>query len=160
VDEQKLDGGLSPRSVEIIHATLHKALMQAVGWMLIPRDVAEAATPPRPTRWEIKPLSQEQARTLLKAARGDGLHALYVLAVTTGMRNGELLVLQWKDVDLEDRTLLVRRTVFNGVVSPVASFRVSRRPAFFSAEHAAIYEMLDAVPHGMEVGGGGNSLCP
>ena len=100
------------------------------------------------------------AGTLLKAARGDGLHALYVLAVTTGMRNGELLVLQWKDVDLEDRTLLVRRTVFNGVVSPVASFRVSRRPAFFSAEHAAIYEMLDAVPHGMEVGGGGNSLCP
>ena len=115
---QKLDGGLSPRSVEIIHVTLHKALKQAVRWTLIPRNVSEAVTPPRPTRREIKPLSQEQARALLEAARGDKLHAFYVLAVTTGMRNGELLALQWKDVSLEDRTLRVRRTVFNGVVSP------------------------------------------
>src|SRR5919112_1510594 len=48
----------------------------------------------------------------------DTLHAFYVLAVTTGMRNGELLGLQWMDVDLEARTLQVHRTVFNGVVSP------------------------------------------
>jgi integrase len=115
---QKLDSGLSPRSVEIIHATLHKALKQAVTWTLIPRNAAASATPPRPTKREITPLSQEQARTLLEAARGDALHAFYVLAVTTGMRNGELLGLQWKDVSLEDRTLRVRRTVFNGVVSP------------------------------------------
>jgi integrase len=115
---QKLDAGLSPRSVEIIHVTLHKALKQAVGWTLIPRNVTEAATPPRPLRKEIKPLSREQAQMLLQAARGDALHAFYVLAVTTGMRNGELLGLQWRDVDLEDRTLRVRRTVFNSVVSP------------------------------------------
>jgi integrase len=80
--------------------------------------VAEATTPPRPVGKEIKPLSREQARALLEAARGDSLHAFYVLAVTTGMRNGELLALQWKDVDLEGRTLWVRRTVFNGVISP------------------------------------------
>src|SRR5215210_5377798 len=78
---RKLEGGLSPRSVEIIHATLHKALKQAVGWTLIPRNVAEAVTPPRPVRKEIKPLSQEQARTLLAASRGGSLHAFYVLAV-------------------------------------------------------------------------------
>jgi integrase len=115
---RKLGAGLSPRSVEIVHTTLHKALKQAVRWTLIPRNVAEATTPPRPARKEIMPLSREQARALLEAARGDALHAFYVLAVTTGMRNGELLALQWKDVDLEDRTLRVRRTVFNGVVSP------------------------------------------
>jgi integrase len=115
---RKLNGGLSPRSVEIIHTTLHKSLKQAVRWALIPRNVAASATPPRPTGREITSLSQEQARTLLDAARGDVLYAFYVLAVTTGMRNGELLGLQWKDVSLEDRTLRVRRTVFNGVVSP------------------------------------------
>jgi integrase len=38
--------------------------------------------------------------------------------VTIGMRNGELLGLQWKDVDLEGRTLRGRRTVFNGIVNP------------------------------------------
>ena len=115
---RKLEVGLSPRTVEIVHATLHKALKQAVGWTLIPRNVAEAVTPPRPVRKAITPLSREQARALLEAARSDALHAFYVLAVTTGMRNGELLGLQWRDVSLEDRTLRVRRTVFNGVVSP------------------------------------------
>jgi integrase len=115
---RKLEAGLSPRSVEIVHATLHKALKQAVRWLLVPRNVAEAATPPRPTKREIVPLSREQARTLLDAARGEPLRAFYVLAVTTGMRNGELLGLQWRDVDLEAETLRVRRSVFNGVVSP------------------------------------------
>jgi integrase len=113
---QKLEGDLSTRSVQIIHATLHKALKQAVGWTLIPRNVSEAATPPRLSKREITPLSQEQARLLLEAARGDVLHAFYVLAVTTRMRNGELLGLQWKDVSLPNRTLRVRRTVFNGVM--------------------------------------------
>src|SRR5918999_4308675 len=79
---QKLEAGLSPRSVEIIHATLHKALKQAVAWTLIPRNVAASATPPRPVGKEITPLSREQARALLEAARGDRLHAFYVLAVT------------------------------------------------------------------------------
>ena len=69
-----------------LHATLHKALKQAVKWTLIPRNVAEAATPPRHSRSEIVPLSREQVRTLLETAKGDPLRALYVLAVTTGMR--------------------------------------------------------------------------
>jgi integrase len=115
---RELEAGMSPRSVEIVDATLHKSLKQAVGWTLIPRNVAEAATPPRPVGREITSLSREQARALLAAARGEPLYAFYVLAVTTGMRNGELLALQWKDVDLEDLTLRVRRSVFNGVVSP------------------------------------------
>jgi integrase len=115
---RKLEAGLSPRTVQIVHATLHKALKQAVGWTLIPRNVADAATPPRPVGREIRPLSLEQARALLDAARGDVLEAFYMLAVTTGMRNGELLGLQWRDVDLDARTLRVRRSVFNGAVNP------------------------------------------
>ena len=46
---QKLGAGLSARSVEIIHAVLHKALKRAVRWALVPRNIAEAVTPPRPT---------------------------------------------------------------------------------------------------------------
>jgi integrase len=88
-----------------------------VRWLLVPRNVAEAATPPRQTRPEIAALSEEQVRSLLQVARGDALEAFWVLAVTTGMRNGELLALQWRDVDLEARTLRVRRSVFNGAVS-------------------------------------------
>jgi integrase len=54
---------------------------------------------------------------LLDVARSDKLYAFYALAVTTGMRNGELLGLQWRDVGLDEGTLQVRRTVFNGHVN-------------------------------------------
>jgi integrase len=115
----KLDSGLSPRTVQIIHATLHKALKQAVRWSLVPRNVAEAVNPPKPVKKEIQPLSAEQAKNLLKTAKETQpkLYALYVLAVSTGMRSGELLGLQWRDVDLRAGMLRVRRTVFNGKVN-------------------------------------------
>ncbi len=115
---QKVDSGLSPRSVQLIHATVHKALRQAVAWSLIPRNPAESATPPRSVKREIQPLTQEQIRTLLVTAQGDRLEALYVLACTTGMRSGELIGLQWKDINLEDGTLRVNRSVFNGAINP------------------------------------------
>ncbi len=115
---QKLDGGLYARTVGIIHATLYKALRQAVRWSLVPHNVAEAVTPPRPVRREVAPLTSERAQSLLDAARGDKLEALYILAVTTGMRQGELLGLQWKDVDLEGGTIKVNQSVYEGVVSP------------------------------------------
>jgi integrase len=118
VYSEKLNAGLSPRSVEIIHVALHKALKQAVRWSLVPRNVAEAVTPPRPPKREITPLAQQQIRALLEAARNHELYALWVLACTTGMRNGELLAVQWRDIDLEAGTLQVKRTVFDGKVSP------------------------------------------
>ena len=60
---------------------------------------------------EMQTLSTEETCRLLEAARGDRLEALYVLAVSTGMRQGELLALKWQDVDLENATLSVRRTL-------------------------------------------------
>jgi integrase len=114
----KLDSGLSPRTVQIIHATLHKVLKQAVRCQLIPRKVAESVDPPKANEKAIEPLDEGQARRLLKAAEGDELEALCVLAVTTGMCSGELLGLKWEDVDFRAETLRVNRTVFNGRVDP------------------------------------------
>jgi integrase len=105
----KLDSGLSTRTVRLIHTTLHKALKQAVRWGLVPRNATEAATAPKVVKKEIQPLSTDEARALLDAARDDRLEALYVLAVTAGLREGELLGLRWGDVDLERRVLRVRR---------------------------------------------------
>jgi len=115
---QKLDAGLSPRRVRYIHVTIRKALKDAVRLQLLSRNVADAAIPPRQVKSEIEPLTQDQLRTLLDASRGDRLHALYVLAITTGMRQGELIGLQWKDIDLDGDTLRVNRSVYEGVVSP------------------------------------------
>jgi integrase len=136
----KLDSGLSPRTVQIIHATLHKALKQAVRWQLNPRNVAESVDPPKAEEKEIEPLDEGHARGLLKAAEGDELEALYVLAITTGMRSGELLGLKWEDVDFRAETLRVNRTLFNGRVHPPKTSKSRRcirlsRPALVALKN-------------------------
>lgn len=113
--------------VQLVHTTLHKALKQAVGDGLIPRNVTEAVKAPRPVKKEIRPLNPAQARGLLEAARGERLEALYALAVTTGMRQGEILGLKWEDLDLEAGTLQVRRTL-STAMGGGARFGPRRRP--------------------------------
>jgi integrase len=94
---------------------LHKALSQAVGWDLIPRNPTEAIKTPTASSKEMRPLSASEARRLLTTAgeAGDRLEALYVLALHTGMRRGELLALRWEDVDLDAKfpTVRVQRTL-------------------------------------------------
>ena len=103
--------GLSPKTINSIHGVLHKALDNAVRWNLVARNVCDAVSPPRIVKAEIQPLTMEQARVLLRAARGHRLEALIVLALTTGMRRGELLGLKWQDINLEKGTLQIRRTL-------------------------------------------------
>jgi integrase len=69
----------------------------------------------------MQPLTAEQMKVLFEAAKGDRLEALYVLAVTTGLRQGELLGLRWDDIDLELGTLQVRRTLTTAKGGPVLS---------------------------------------
>jgi integrase len=77
----------------------------------VDRNATEAVKPPQVRREEMRPLAPEQVKVLLQATRDERLEALYVLAVTTGLRQGELLVLKWEDVDLEAVTLQVRWTL-------------------------------------------------
>ncbi len=106
-----LDSGLAPATVHKLHVVLHKALKAAATDGLVPRNAAAGLKLPKISREEITPLDQKQARKLLEAAHGARLEALYVLALTTGMRQGELLALKWQDVDLERGVLRVRRTL-------------------------------------------------
>ena len=108
---QKLETGLSPRTVTYHRAVLRSALGKAEKWGQIARNVAKLADPPRVPKTEVKPLSQEEVQQLLQTARGDWLEALYVCAVALGMRQGELLGLRWEDVDLEGRTLTVAKAL-------------------------------------------------
>ena len=109
---EKLDAGLAPATVRKIHSTLHKALSQAVSDGLIPRNAADVKAP-RATPEEMRPLSETEARVFLDVAResGDRFEPLYVLAITTGLRRGELLGLRWEDLDLERKTLRVSRAL-------------------------------------------------
>jgi integrase len=107
----KLDAGLSTTTVRHIHAVLHRALETAVSLDLVARNVSERAKAPRMQRHEMEALTPEQSRALLDAVAVDPLEALYVLAITTGMRQGELLGLKWRDVDLDAAWLRIRVTV-------------------------------------------------
>lgn len=105
---EKQEEGLT-RTVNLIHAVMHKSLSQAVKWGLVPRNVAALVDTPRPGTKEFQALTPEQAASLLQAAQEDRLYALYVLAIACGLRQGELLGLKWEDLDEALGTLTVRR---------------------------------------------------
>jgi integrase len=108
---ERLEAGLAPRMVQLVHTTLHKALKQAIHDGLIPRNVTEMVKAPQVKRKEFTPLSVEESKKLFEAAKGDRFETLYTLAVSTGMRQGELLGLKWEDVDLDRGTVQIRRTL-------------------------------------------------
>jgi integrase len=87
---QKLKDGLAPRTILRIHSVLRAALENAVRWNLVSRNIAKLVTLPRAERFDAQTLTVEQARMLLETARGSHMEALLLLAVTAGMRRGEL----------------------------------------------------------------------
>ncbi len=107
---QVLDKGRTARTVLHVHRVLRQALQQALRWQLLARNPADAVEPPRPGRYEIPALSPDQVRSLLTAADETRYGALIQAAIMTGLRQGELLGLRWRDVDLEASTLSVRQS--------------------------------------------------
>lgn len=119
----RLDAGLSPTTVELLHCILHGALKQAVRWGLITRNVVEMVDAPRRKTPEYITWDQQQASAFLAVADKDDLAALWRLALHTGMRRGEILGLLWADLDLARGALSVKRTLSRG---PGNSFEVGQ----------------------------------
>jgi integrase len=104
-------GGLAPRTVHHVHRALSQALQQAVKWRLLAINPAESVEAPTVEDAEIQVLTQEEIATVLKAAEGTKLYMPVLLAVTTGMRRGEVLGLRWSDVNLDAAELKVEQTL-------------------------------------------------
>jgi len=133
----RLGAGLSGTSVQLMHGVLHRALTQALRWNLLARNPADLVDVPRRTTPEMRALSPAEARTLLDAAQGHRLEALFILAVTCGLRLGELQALRWSAVDLDGARLRVTRSL-QGIVDGVPIFaepktQRSRREIHLSA---------------------------
>lgn len=107
----KTEAGLSPRRVHHIRAVLRNALNQAVRWRLIVYNPAALVEPPRQVAREVKPFVPSEVRALMTAVEDDRLAALFRLALTLGLRQGEVLGLRWEDVDLDGGTLRVRHAL-------------------------------------------------
>jgi integrase len=102
---------LSPSTVRRIHATLHKALADAVRWRLVPRNAAAFADPPRAARPETRVWSGVELQTFLAATRDDRLATLWRFMAFTGVRRGEALGLRWCDLDLERGRATICQTI-------------------------------------------------
>jgi len=100
--------GLAPGTVRGARAVLARALGQALKWGLVMRNVAMLTDAPRVGRHDFTILDPEQARRFLDAVRGDRLEALYTVALSLGLRQGEALGLRWRDVELDAGALHVR----------------------------------------------------
>lgn len=104
-------GGLSPQTVLHFHRVLHKALSQAVKWQLLARNPADAVDPPKPERKTMRALDEGETAALLRLFEGGSLYMPVLLAVTTGLRRGEILALRWEDVDLKAGRITVLRSL-------------------------------------------------
>jgi integrase len=111
----KIREGYSPGGVKRIYAVASSALKQAVRWRMILSTPAEGVILPRVHQESGRgAFTRDQVRRLFgvaKAWRGGTLHPILVVAVSTGLRQGEILGLFWDDVDLERGVLAVRRTL-------------------------------------------------
>lgn len=104
-----LEEGVGVQSLSKVHTVLHSALSYAVKTGALGRNPASATIPPVPPTREMDILEEIQVNQLLIAAKGHRLEALFHLAVTTRMRQMELLGLKWGDIDWERQSLVVLR---------------------------------------------------
>lgn len=102
-------GGLSTRMVRYFHAIIRQALEQAVKEGLLPRNVADATSPPALRKQQMQPLTEDELLKFFEVAKEDRLFPAFVLAATTGLRRGELCGLKWDSIDLDEGVLVVRR---------------------------------------------------
>jgi integrase len=105
--------GVSPALTRKVGVTVRTALNAAVRMLLVPVNVALAAPLSKVPRFEPKVFTPEQVREFLKAAEADRFGALYVLAIDSGCRQGELLALRWTDLDTATGPLAVTKSLAN-----------------------------------------------
>ena len=104
-------GGLSGRTVLHYHRILKQALAQAVKWQLLASNPADAVEPPKPEEREMVVLDDDQMALLIDSTKGSYLYIPTLLALSTGMRRGEVLALRWSVVDLDRDTVSVIQTL-------------------------------------------------
>ena len=105
-------GGLSDNMVRNCHSLCRRALEKAVAERLIVKNPIEECKAPPIRRKEMHLLSREELQKLLIQARAEGYYEVFLLELTTGLRVGELMALQWDDLNLNTGELRIERQVY------------------------------------------------
>lgn len=99
---------LQPKTIKNIHGIIHKSLTQALKLRYIGYNPADACTLPRIEKKEMHPLTEDEMRAFIEKAReGEPLGNMFIVALFTGMRKGEICGLSWKAVDFKRGTISV-----------------------------------------------------
>ena len=104
-------GGLSSRSVRILHNIIHEALDWAVKQQILARNIADAIDAPKFSYKEKHVWTAEEARRLLEAASGHEWGPLFLVLLSTGVRRGECLGARWRDLDWQAGKLRIAQQV-------------------------------------------------
>lgn len=107
---QKLNSGLSHRTVQFMHSILHKALEQATRWGLVVRNVSDLVDPPVVKRKAPDTLSADQVNQFLDQVKASRFYPMYCLAFV-GLREGEILDLHIEDFDRVEHTIHIKHAV-------------------------------------------------
>lgn len=102
--------GLSSTSIRYVHNTLHKALVCAVKSQTLARNAADYVYAPTVSKYEVIPLTPEQSRILIESCKGNEIFIPVLLALILGLRRGEVLALQWCDVDFDYQTISIKHS--------------------------------------------------
>jgi integrase len=102
---------LSRENIQKIHSLINDSLKKAEKWELIKRNVASLVDRPKAFKKELSVWEIDEVKKFLLAARTSRYYIAFLLALTTGMRQGEILALRWKDIDFNNNTLSVKQTL-------------------------------------------------
>jgi integrase len=120
--QEGMKQGLSARTVIHHRSVLRAALNFAVKKEWLDRNVTDKAEPPTVHRREIDPMTWARAKDMIGAFMGDRLEALYLMNLVYGARQSEFLGLQWKDVNFEEKSFRIQRSLQRTYVGTEVAF--------------------------------------
>lgn len=136
-------GGLSPRTVKYVYQTLHASLEQAVKERQLVYNPAEHVELPKQVKMEMRPFTEDELSRFFTAAKGNRFFTLFVLAVASGMRRGELLALTWDNICFQEGLIDVKKQLVrskeHGLIIKGLKTKKSRRTIEVSKD---VMEML------------------
>jgi integrase len=109
---EKIKEGYSSHYIQNMHELIKKFLKVAKKWEILHKDIASMLEPPKLVKKEMKVWTIDQVNTFLKFTKHSRYHPIFYLAAYTGMRKGEILGLMWDDIDFEEKTIRINKTLY------------------------------------------------